>query len=235
MFIGLLIFFITAGGFTAIVKQIRPRIAGGTGVPGIVVSKSYVGVDDFETADGDIGVTFANVEPAGGPADKAGLVGGDIITTIDGKAVHSDDEAQDIMRSTPIGKTVDIVYIRDGETKNTKLTTIAEGELERLNEVFSARPEGRGQFGYEDGEANRVEIPGTKMFGVQLGEILANRPADIAGVKQGDIVIEFGGVPIRTTDEFLSRVRRAVPYSTVDLLIIRDGQQLKIPVKMGKG
>ncbi len=28
-----------------------------------------------------------------------------------------------------------------------------------------------------------------KMFGVRLGEILANLPADIAGVKEGDIVI----------------------------------------------
>ena len=56
MFIGLLIFFITAGGFTAIVKQI-PGIPRGN--VGIVAPKSYVGVDDFETADGNAGVTFA--------------------------------------------------------------------------------------------------------------------------------------------------------------------------------
>ena len=232
MFIGLLIFFLVAGGFTAIVKRI-PRIPRG-GV-GSVAPRSYVGVDNFETADGNAGVTFENVEPADGPADKAGLVGGDLITTVDGQPVHSDDEMTEIMRRLPIGKTVDVVYIRDGETKNTKLTTISREELDSLGEVFSSRPEGRGQFGYEDGEADRVEIPGTKMFGVQLGEILANRPADIAGVKQGDIVIEFGGVPIRTTDEFLSRVRRALPYSTVKLLVIRNGERIEIPVKMGKG
>jgi serine protease Do len=73
------------------------------------------------------------------------------------------------------------------------------------------------------------------MFGVQLGEILANRPADMAGIKQGDIVIKFGDIPIRTPEEFLARVRRAKPYSTVELSIIRNGEQIKIPVKMGKG
>jgi serine protease Do len=231
MFIGLLIFFIASGVITSIVKQI-PRIPRGN--VGIIAPRSYVGVDDFDTADGDIGVTFANVEPPDGPADKAGLVGGDIITSVDGRSVHSEDEMVDLMRNTPTGKTVDIVYIRDGETKNTKLTTITRDELSRLEAAFEDLPEGKGSFGYETGEAERVEIPGTKMFGVQLGSILANRPADMAGIKQGDIVLEFAGIPIRTTDEFVSRVRRAKPYSIVELLIIRNGEKMKIPVKMGK-
>ena len=228
MFIGLLVFFIAAAGFTAIVKQMRP----GRSRPPAVVSapRSYAGVNEFDTAEG--GVTFRSVEPPGGPADKAGLVGGDIITTVDGQAVRSDDEVMDLLERIPIGKTVDVVYIRDGETKNTKLTTISEEEMERLNEVFAAQE--RGQFGYEDDEADRVEIPNTKMFGVQLGEILANRPADLAGIKQGDIVIQFGDTPIRTPREFLSRVRRATPYSTVNIIVIRNGERMEIPVKMGK-
>jgi hypothetical protein len=233
MFIGLLIFFMFAAGLTAVVKQIRPRIGGG-GVATVVAPKSYAGVDDFVTAEGDIGVTFGSAETPDGPAEKAGLVGGDIITTVDGQSIHSDDDITEIMRRTPIGTTVDIVYIRDGETKNTRLTTISREELNRLNEVFDNRPEGRGLFGYDDDDARRVEIPGTKLFGVQLGEILQSRPADIAGIKQGDIVIKFDEVPIRTPEEFLSRVRRAKPYSTVDLTIIRNGEQIKIPVKMGK-
>lgn len=234
MFIGLLIFFMAAAGLTAIVKQIPRRIRGG-GVATVVAPKSYTGVDEFETAEGGIGVTFGSAETPDGPAEKAGLVGGDIITTVDGQSVHSEDDVTEIMRRTPIGKTIDIVYIRDGETKNTQLTTISREELNRLNEVFGSRPEGRGQFGYDDDDVQRVEIPGTKLFGVQLGEILQNRPADIAGIKQGDIVIKFGDVPIRTPGEFLSRVRRAKPYSTVDLTLIRNGEQMKIPVKMGKG
>jgi serine protease Do len=231
MFIGLLIFFITAGGFTAIIKQI-PRIPRGS--VGIVAQKSYVGVDNFDTADGDAGATFASVETPDGPADKAGLVGGDIITTVDGQPVHSDDEMTSIMRRTPIGKTVDVVYIRDGETKTTKLTTISREELNRLNSAFSERPEGVGRFGYEENESVRVEIPGTKMFGVRLDNVNASLPADMAGIKHGDIVIEFAGVPIRTPEELHARVRRAIPYQPVDVVVMRGDERLTIPVKMGK-
>lgn len=231
MFIGLLIFFIAAAGFTAIIRPIRQNVhvQFADSKP-----KAYAGVNSFDTAENDAGVTFDNVEPPDSPADKAGLVGGDIITTVDGMPIHSDDEITELLANTPIGKTLDVVYLRDGETKNTKLTTISREELDRLTSVYRGRPEGRGQFGYEDGDAERVAIPGTKMFGVRLGGILSNRPADMAGVKAGDIVIEFDGIPIRTSDELLSRVRRALPYSTVKLLVMRDGERVEIPVKMGK-
>lgn len=233
LFIGLLVFFVAAAAFTAIVRPARSpgiNVQFGDGPPALPVS--FVGVDNFDTTDG--GVTFENVEPPGSPADKAGLVGGDIITSFDGHVVSTDDEMSDLLRETPIGKTVDVVFIRDGTAKTVKLTTISRADGERLEEVFTSRPMGRAQFGYEDGEAERVPIPDTKMYGVKLGEIMPNRPADIAGVKEGDIVIEFDGVPIRTTDEFLSRVRRAEPYSTIKLLVLRGTEKLEIPVKMGK-
>lgn len=229
MFLGLLIFFIAAAGFTAIIKPIRQNIAE---IRQSIPSRSYAGVNSFDTTDG--GVTFNNVEPPGSPADNAGLVGGDIITTVDGQAIHSEDEMMKLLARTPIGKTLDIVYVRDGETKNTKLTTISKPEFDHLARQFHDRPEGRGQFGYDDDQADRVEIPGTKTFGVRLDEILQSRAADLAGVKNGDIVIEFDGIPIRTPEEFRSRVQRALPYSTIKLVVMRGGERLEIPVKIGK-
>ena len=229
MFIGLLIFFVVAAGLTAIIRPVRQGVTVQfpTSPP-----RAMAGVNSFDTTDG--GVTFEYVEPPGSPADLAGLVGGDIITTVDGKPIHTDDEMTDLLASIPIGKTLDIVYLRDGETKTTKLTTISRTELDRLARVYRGRPEGRGQFGYEDGDAERVQIPNTNLYGVRLGEVLPNRPADIAGVKAGDIVIEFDGIPIRTSEEFLSRVRRALPYSTVKLVVMRGTERIEIPVKMGK-
>ncbi len=229
MFLGLLIFFIVAAVFTAI-KSPNSRLSGiSRPAP---PPRSYFGVDGFEATDG--GITFANVEPPGSPADKAGLVGGDIITTADGQPVHSRDEMMAVLRRTPIGKTIDIVYIRDGETKNTRLTTFSEGDSERFSEVFAARPEGRGRFGFDDDETERVPIAGTKMFGVRLDEVSPSLPADMAGIKNGDIIIEFGGVPIRTVEELTSRVRRATPYQPVDVVVMRGGERLEIPVKMGR-
>jgi S1-C subfamily serine protease len=89
-------------------------------------------------------------------------------------------------------------------------------------------------FGYEDGDSERVPVAGTNIYGVKLNTILNSRPADLAGIKNGDIVIEFDGVPIRTTDEFLMRVRRALPYSTVKVVVMRGEEKLEIPVKIGK-
>ena len=65
--------------------------------------------------------------------------------------------------------------------------------------------------------------------------------ADLAGIKEGDIVTAWDGIPIRTSDELLMRVRRSLPYSTITISIVRPGegegapvQKLDIPVKMGK-
>src|SRR5438132_134815 len=126
------------------------------------------GLNSFDTT--DRGVTFDNVEPAGSPADKAGLVGGDIITSFDGREIKSDDEMMELLGTTPVGKTVDVVFIRDGETRTTKLTTISKGEFDRLAEAFRNRPEGRGRFGYETDDAEKVAVQGTNMFGVRLGK-----------------------------------------------------------------
>lgn len=230
MFVCLLIFFISAGVLTAVVKKFRPVFR-----PAIVVAAptSFIGVNSLRTTEG--GVTFSSASPPDGPMDKAGLVGGDIITSFNGQLVKTDDDLRDMLESIPVGTTVDIVYLRDGEIKTTKLTTISEDEMERLNEIFAARPQGRGLFGYEDNDAERVEIPALKIFGVQLNDINANNPADIAGIKEKDIVIEFDKIPIRTPGEFLSRVRRALPASVVTVVVIRNGERLEIPVKMGKG
>lgn len=231
VFVGLIVFFVGAAAFTAIINPIR-RHNISIGAIKAMANKSYVGVDGWDTT--DKGVTFGSVDAPGGPADKAGLVGGDIITKFDGQDIHDEDQINDLMVRTPIGKTVDVEYLRDGEKKTTKLTTISQDEFKQLVKQFDKRPEGKGQFGYDDDESERVQVPGKNIYGVKINSLLRSRPADIAGIKEGDIVIEFDGVPIRTRDEFLMRVRRALPYSTVKVVVIRGEEQLEIPVKMGK-
>jgi len=233
IFLGLLMFFVTAGVCTALFAPHRSVFVGpGTFSVPAAPPRSYFGVNGFESTDG--GVTFADVEPPGSPADKAGLVGGDIITSFDGHPVEESDEMIELLQSTPIGATVDVTYTRDGQTKTTKLTTISKQDSDRMGEAFRNRPEGRGLFGYQDDEVERVAIPNSNVYGIKLGTVDQSRPADLAGIKKGDIIIEFDKIPIRTRAELLSRVRRALPYTTVNVKVIRDGQEVTIPVKMGK-
>ncbi len=229
VFVGLLIFFIGAAAFTAVISPMRQHVSN----IHVTEKRSYTGVDNWENAEIGPGVTFESVSLPGGPADKAGLVGGDIIVSFDNQRVQNEDQMNKLMANTPEGKTVEIEYVRDGEPHKTQLTTISESEFERIQETFNRRPEGRATFGYSTGDAERVEIPGTMLFGVRLGELTPSRAADIAGVKEGDIVIEFDGAPIRTPGELHMRVRRALPYSTIKLLVMRNGEKLEIPVKLG--
>jgi C-terminal processing protease CtpA/Prc len=236
IFVGLLVFFVAAAAFTALVAPLRKTA---NIVQRTAVVKSYIGVDGFDNT--DQGVIFNAVTTPGGPADQAGLVGGDLIVSFDGQPVQNEDQIEELMTKTPIGKTVDIEYVRDGQKKTAKLTTISMEDNRRLTREFDRRPEGKGAFGYEDGDAERVQVPGTNLYGVKLGTVLRSRPADLAGVKEGDIITAWDGIPIRTSDELLMRVRRALPYSTVKLSIVRPGehegdpvQKLEIPVKMGK-
>ncbi len=83
----------------------------------------------------DKGVVIAEVVP-GGPADKAGLkggnriiyvdstqiiVGGDIITKIDGKPVESMEELRSEIQKRKVGDTVVITYIRGGKEYTVKI------------------------------------------------------------------------------------------------------------------
>ncbi len=232
MFIILLVFFVGASVFTAIIKQRGGGMPAGFSTP--AAPRSVVGVDEFDTAD-EGGVTFEAIETPGGPADLAGLVGGDRITSIDGQTITDDDHIRNVLRSMPIGKTVDVVYVRDGETKTTKLTTISRDEALRLEKEFEDRPVGLGLFGYEQNDSERVPVEGTNLHGVRLDDILPSRPADMFGIKEGDIVIEFDGVPIRTPKELLFRIRKAIPYSNVTVVVMRGGEKVEVPMKMGKG
>jgi serine protease Do len=79
-----------------------------------------------------------------------------------------------------------------------------------------------------------VAVEGTKLHGVRIGDVYDNRPADLAGLKEGDIVVEFDGKPVRTAEGFGGYIALAKPASTVTLVVYREGQRIELPVKMGR-
>jgi S1-C subfamily serine protease len=229
LWIGLVVFFAIGAGLSMFVKK-APNIPRAN-TPA-AAERSYFGIDGFEPA--DRGLTFEVVEPAGGPADKAGLVGGDTVTSFNGHQVRIISEIIDLLRQTPIGTTVEVVYLRDGVIRKTQLTTESEQGIERLREVGD---QPKGMFGFEIDRTTRINLPETKTYGVRIDYVQPNGPADLFGIKEGDIITDFDKVPIRTARELLSRVRRAKPRSTVEVVILRgreaNKQTLKIPVTMG--
>jgi putative serine protease PepD len=58
---------------------------------------------------------------ANGPAQKAGLKTGDVITRLGGKPVDSVDELIVLLRSFKVGDTITVSYLRGGSAKTARL------------------------------------------------------------------------------------------------------------------
>lgn len=64
--------------------------------------------------------------------------------------------------------------------------------------------------------------------------IVSGSPAEKAGLKEGDIILEMGGEKI-TTDSPLSKIiSRYDPYTSVDLKVLRDKEEVTITVVLGE-
>src|SRR3569832_1652846 len=82
IFVGLLVFFVCAAAFTALINPLRKTT---NIVQRTSVVKSYIGVDGFDTT--DQGVIFNAVTTPGGPAELAGHVGGELMNRNEGRRV----------------------------------------------------------------------------------------------------------------------------------------------------
>jgi putative serine protease PepD len=87
-------------------------------VVGISVDMQYAG-DGAKVAD------TSNAILPGGPAAKAGLRAGDLITTFDGRTITTPEELIVAIRSKNVGDRVEIKYIRSGKSYTTSLTLTA--------------------------------------------------------------------------------------------------------------
>jgi membrane-associated protease RseP (regulator of RpoE activity) len=204
---------------------------GGPATP--VMAKSFLGVDGFETAPGG-GAFIVGIAGPETPIVRAGLIGGDIIKSFDGKPVRNARDMSELLAQTPVGKTVEVVYVRDGVTATTTLTTIAQRDTPGLK-MFDQRPGGAGNIGIRRNDVDRVTVPGLNISGgAELGDIDRNGPADMAGLREGDIVIKFGEHLIRTPGDLRYRISEALPGTTVPVLVVRGAEQVEIPVKVGR-
>ena len=81
-------------------------------------------MDGFENVQGG-GALITGIAGPGTPVVRAGLIGGDIVKSFDGKPVRDAREMRRFLDETPVGKTVEVVYVRDGVMATTTLTTMA--------------------------------------------------------------------------------------------------------------
>jgi membrane-associated protease RseP (regulator of RpoE activity) len=224
LWLTIIIVMMVVGGMLPLTMRSRGRGAAPVAV------KSFLGVDGFETAPGG-GALVTGIAGPETPVVRAGLIGGDIIKSFDGQPVRSVGEMQRILGETPVGKTVEVEYIRDNVPAKTTLTTVAEKETPGMR-FFDRRPGGHGVLGIDLGD--RVQVPNLNIFGVEIDDVNRNEPADMAGLKDKDIIIKFGDFPIRTRGDLIYRIAEALPGTTVKVTVVRGTEQVEIPVKVGR-
>jgi S1-C subfamily serine protease len=58
--------------------------------------------------------------------------------------------------------------------------------------------------------------------------------AAAAGVRRGDIIVALGDAPIENTGDLLGALRDYQPGDTVELTVVRDGDEQTLDVTLGE-
>jgi serine protease Do len=80
-------------------------------------------------------------------------------------------------------------------------------------------------------EAQKLKVPGGK--GAVVVQVVPNGPADQAGIRPGDVILRFDGKPADTEHALGNAIRQRNAGDKVDAMVLRDGREMKITVKLG--
>jgi regulator of sigma E protease len=127
----------------------------------------------------------------GAPADKAGLKTGDIVRSIDGDPIK---DFKDIIEHVTLsqGQVLSFRVERAGEEKTIE---VVPGLIE-LKDML-------GRSARDTGIGVAQAIPG------EVGEVVPDSPAALAGLKAGDVIVEAGGEPMRTFADLAAALKAA--------------------------
>jgi len=68
--------------------------------------------------------------------------------------------------------------------------------------------------------------------GVKFAEVKPGSPAAKAGLKGGDVLIQFGDKPIKNLYDFTDALRRSKVGDVAHVTVLRDGKELQADVKL---
>jgi len=167
------------------------------------------------------GALVRSVE-AGGPAEKAGVEPGDIITRFDGKPVEKSGDLPRIVGAVKPGSKVSLQVFRRGSYKDLSVT-VAEVEPDRTRRSAEAetKPQATatslGIAVSDLGEAQKRELKVKNGVRVELAEGAAAR----AGLREGDVILSIDNTEITSAKQFESVVAKLDKSRAVTALVRR--------------
>ncbi len=83
-------------------------------------------------------------------------------------------------------------------------------------------------------DANRAkELKLKEDYGVEISRVEENSPAEKAGIKSGDVVLEYNGQRVEGMEQFGRMVRETPPGREVKLMVSRDGKTQTLTALLG--
>jgi serine protease Do len=179
------------------------------------------------------GVVVADVVQ-NGPADKAGIKRGDVITGMNGKDVENAHILTRFVGNTPPGTSIPLQIVRDGRSKEIKVTVGAmpedEGEAAPPKEEPSAwgltvqnlTPELARRFGVDPGER-----------GVIITDIKGGSVAADGGLRPGDLIKEVNRQKIQNLRDYNQATRKMKRGEGLLLLTKRGDKTFYVALRSG--
>ncbi len=187
----------------------------------------YLGVGLKETGQGSAssGARIADVTP-GGPADKAGLKAGDLITAINGTQFLSkpgnsaSDQLMEFMHKVKPGDSLKVSYLRDGKPATVKVVAADLGKVVAID---------MGGFMHRPVLGINIDTDAAGS-GVKLAGVTPGGPAEKAGLRTGDVLTSINGTELKpqggksSGEELLIYMQTVHPGDKLKLDYVRDGK-----------
>jgi Do/DeqQ family serine protease len=176
-------------------------------------------------AKGEKGILVSRVIPRS-PAEKAGLRGGDIITSFLGKPVTSVKEFQKQVSGAHPGTKIFMEILRGGKRARVEASV---AELEGQAPPLRSRKApvdswGLAVAGIPPRALRDLGIEG----GVEVVYVDAAGPAWEGGIREGDILVRINREPVTSPDAYRKTVAALPRGQMLSVLLWRDGAQLYV-------
>jgi len=163
------------------------------------------------------------------PAAIASIQSGDVLMELNGKPVRNLTEARDVLDTLSIGQTVPAKVHREGETLMLQIK-IADRNSAPLLAKLETREQ--GLLGI-DNSTRRCGVPGVQKCGVEIQNLQENSPADLGGLREGDVITEFNSYKVRTPEELNRRIRLTKPRTKVPITYYHGITEQKTELILG--
>jgi serine protease Do len=158
-----------------------------------------------------------------GPADKAGVEAGDIITKVDGKLVERSGDLPRIIGATKPGSKSTLQLFRRGTTRDVSVT-VGEFEADRPARKAQVEPGTApavksvlGLTVSDLGEAQKKEL--RVRGGVRVESV--DGPAARAGLREGDVLLSIDNAEVTDSKQFAALAAKAEKARAVSVLYRR--------------